>query len=106
MSDILNKFRQMALDRLESHRALELPSQPRAKVPFIQSLQAKGSRALILEHKRASPSHGVFEGLPSLTEVIGLYEKQSAAALSILTEEAGFKGCLDDLIIDLMISEF
>jgi indole-3-glycerol phosphate synthase len=94
---MLDVFRKIAEERYALQKDQELPEVPRPKVGFIKSLKAKGPRALILEHKRASPSEGRFKGLPSLQEVIASYEKQNAAALSVLTEEKKFLGSLTDL---------
>jgi len=94
---MLNKFRKISEERFECNKDHTLPEMPRAKVPFITALEKFSPCSLILEHKRASPSHGAFESLPSLEEVVFSYEKQHAAALSILTEEKEFLGSLDDL---------
>jgi indole-3-glycerol phosphate synthase len=69
-------------------------SEPRR--PFTGALAAPGL-SLIAEHKRRSPSAGVIrEGL-SLQHVVGAYERAGASALSVLTEDQGFGGSLEDL---------
>lgn len=61
-------------------------------------LQQEGSTGIIAEFKRRSPSKGWFkeEGL-SVAEVVVPYEKNGAAALSILTDQSFFGGTLHDL---------
>ena len=64
--------------------------------PFLAALSASGL-SLIAEHKRRSPSAGLIRDGVALEDVVGAYERAGAAALSILTEEAGFGGQLEDL---------
>lgn len=68
-------------------------SQPR---PFADALRRPGL-SVIAEHKRRSPSAGVIREGIELEDVVGAYERAGARALSILTEEVGFGGTLDDL---------
>ena len=64
--------------------------------PFADAL-ARPGLSVIAEHKRRSPSAGLIrEGL-ALEDVVGAYERGGAAALSVLTEQVGFGGTLDDL---------
>jgi indole-3-glycerol phosphate synthase len=63
---------------------------------FGAALRAPGL-SVIAEHKRRSPSAGVIREDLELEEVVGAYERGGARALSVLTEEAGFGGTLDDL---------
>jgi indole-3-glycerol phosphate synthase len=53
--------------------------------------------SLIAEFKRRSPSAGDIRPGASVTEVVSAYERGGAQALSILTEDTGFGGSLDDL---------
>ncbi len=94
---MLDIFRKIAEQRFELMKEEVLPEIPREKVPFTAALKNNAPRALILEYKRASPSHGPFEGLPPLNQVVSSYENQGATALSILTEEKKFLGNLEDL---------
>jgi indole-3-glycerol phosphate synthase len=54
---------------------------------------------IIAEYKRASPSKGLIEKSGRLTPdlVANLYQTHGASAMSVLTEEAYFKGSFDDL---------
>ncbi|MEI7889470.1 MAG: indole-3-glycerol phosphate synthase TrpC [Actinomycetes bacterium] len=63
---------------------------------FAETLGRPGI-SLIAEHKRRSPSAGVIRADLELRDVVAGYEAGGAAALSILTEEDGFGGSLDDL---------
>ena len=53
--------------------------------------------AVIAEFKRRSPSAGALRQAPDLHEMVGVYERGGAAALSVLTEERHFDGTLADL---------
>ncbi len=64
--------------------------------PFGAAL-ARPGLSVIAEHKRRSPSAGLIRDGIELEDVIGAYERGGAAALSVLTEEAGFGGSLPDL---------
>jgi indole-3-glycerol phosphate synthase len=70
---------------------------------FSAALAAPGL-SLIAEHKRRSPSAGLIREGISLEDVVRAYERAGAAALSILTEEQGFGGSLQDLVLARSIS--
>jgi indole-3-glycerol phosphate synthase len=53
---------------------------------------------IIAEIKRASPSKGVINDKIDVAEVARSYESGGACAISVLTEEDGFGGSLEDLI--------
>ncbi len=53
---------------------------------------------LIAEIKRASPSKGFLAEIPSAADQARVYESSGANAISVLTEESGFNGSLEDLI--------
>ena len=67
-------------------------------VSFKKAISGKQKLSLIAEFKRKSPSKGVLNSEAELLKQIRLYKKGGAAAISILTEEEFFNGCLDDLI--------
>lgn len=53
--------------------------------------------SVIAEVKRASPSKGDIRPDLDVAEIVSLYERAGASAISVLTEERHFKGSLDDL---------
>jgi len=53
---------------------------------------------LIAEIKRASPSKGFLAEIPSASYQASVYESAGAHAISVLTEESGFNGSLEDLV--------
>ncbi len=59
-------------------------------------LQAPGL-SVIAEVKRASPSKGPLAEIPEPAELAAAYQAGGAAAISVLTEQRRFGGCLADL---------
>jgi indole-3-glycerol phosphate synthase len=84
------------LAQLEAEAAARAAADPPR--PFAAALaRTGGAVSVIAEHKRRSPSAGTIrEGL-EIEDVVGAYERGGAAALSVLTEQVGFGGTLDDL---------
>ncbi|MBU4535041.1 MAG: indole-3-glycerol-phosphate synthase [Euryarchaeota archaeon] len=70
---------------------------------FKKALKKSGSFPLIIEYKPASPSQGHISSR-SLEDTIKSFEVGGASAISILTEEAFFKGKLDYLKEASMLS--
>jgi indole-3-glycerol phosphate synthase len=64
--------------------------------PFAAAL-ARPGLSVIAEHKRRSPSAGTIREDLQIEDVVGAYQRGGAAALSVLTEQVGFGGTLDDL---------
>ena len=64
---------------------------------FIGALRAKAPLAVIAEYKRASPSKGDINLSLEPEDAAASYAKAGAGALSVLTEEAHFKGRMDYL---------
>ena len=68
---------------------------PRA---FEEALQPTGGRvSVIAEVKKASPSRGVLADALDPVALARTYATHGAAAISVLTDEKYFRGCLDDL---------
>lgn len=63
-----------------------------------QQLAPSDHIKLIAEIKRASPSKGHLAEIPDAASLAQIYEEAGAHAISVLTEESGFKGSLDDLV--------
>lgn len=59
----------------------------------------KGSRGIIAEYKRRSPSKSIINTGFSVDEVIKGYEKAGVMGISVLTDMKYFGGSLDDLIL-------
>jgi len=71
-----------------------------------QSLLAEGSTGIIAEFKRKSPSKGWFTKKELEVEpVVVPYNKNGAAAISVLTDMEFFGGDLDDLIQTKVITD-
>ena len=64
--------------------------------PFSEALSRPGT-SVIAEHKRRSPAAGAIREGASCEEIVRMYERGGAAAISVLTEEAHFGGSLADL---------
>lgn len=79
--DLLDKIHQID-DALDVYAAL-------SKSPHIK---------LIAEIKRRSPSRGFLADIPSAANQAELYQRSGAHAISVLTEESGFGGKLEDLV--------
>src|SRR5260221_7891937 len=62
--------------------------------PFLQALQNAARFPVIAEIKKASPSKGVLKADLDVVLTAKLYEREGAAALSVLTDKEFFKGSL------------
>jgi indole-3-glycerol phosphate synthase len=58
-----------------------------------------GTRGIIAEHKRRSPSKSIINNDFSVEEVIKGYEKAGAMGISVLTDMKYFGGSLEDLVL-------
>lgn len=68
---------------------------PLDPLPFFKSNEL----SVIAEIKRASPSKGDLAEIADPLALAKIYESAGASAISVLTEESGFKGSIDDLEI-------
>ena len=98
----LERFRAAKQPEIDSlRRAAETGDLPApwagARPDFADALRQRptaGPLAVVAEYKRASPSKGVICEALGVEEVARQYARAGAAALSILTEEAWFRGDL------------
>jgi len=65
--------------------------------PFKEALVRPGV-SVICEFKRRSPSAGEIRPGAEVSDMVAAYERGGAAALSVLTEDSGFGGSLEDLL--------
>jgi indole-3-glycerol phosphate synthase len=70
-----------------------------------QRLRLPDSNGIIAEFKRRSPSKGAFKTRELEVEPVVTKYNQSAAGISVLTEEAFFDGDLDDLIQTKIVTD-
>ena len=81
------------LEKLAANGRMPPPfAGPRAS--FTASLRARAPLAVIAEYKRASPSKGDINLAVEPEEASASYARGGASALSVLTEEAHFRGSL------------
>src|SRR5262245_37691936 len=99
LEELVEAARETARRRQERLPLEELNAQLVARGddrPFKEALVAPGL-SLIAEFKRRSPSAGEIRPGAEIGDLVPAYERGGAAALSILTEDGGFGGSLDDL---------
>lgn len=65
---------------------------------FRGAITRSGHLSLIAEIKKASPSAGPIHPGADVVEIAKVYERAGAQAISVLTDEKFFSGCLDDLV--------
>ncbi len=75
---------------------VEAASPPRGFANALHRTMEQGSPAVIAEIKRASPSKGILRPNLDPAEIARAYESAGAACLSVLTDEAFFRGSLLD----------
>ena len=65
---------------------------------FRKALERSDRRNIIAEIKKASPSKGVINAAADVAATARSYQRNGAAAISVLTEPTFFMGSIDDLI--------
>jgi indole-3-glycerol phosphate synthase len=84
-------------------KGIELPVKCRENpIPpprgFREALMRFEEVAIIAEAKKASPSKGVISPDFDIQKIVCSYEKEGAQAISVLTDEEFFQGCLEYLV--------
>ena len=69
-----------------------------APIDVYQALEKSPNIKLIAEIKRRSPSKGFLAEIPDAAKQGLIYQDAGAHAISVLTEESGFGGSLEDLV--------
>jgi indole-3-glycerol phosphate synthase len=99
LDELVDAARRTVRDRRERVPLEELSARNRARGderPFKEALVRPGL-SVIAEFKRRSPSAGEIRAGADVADIVSAYERGGAAALSVLTEDGGFGGSLDDL---------
>lgn len=79
--------------------ALEaMPGFQRQTLSLVQSLRNSNGSGIIAEFKRRSPSKGTINDRCDVCKVAAGYEREGAAAISVLTDEVFFGGTAEDLL--------
>ena len=103
MENILKKIlknKQLEIDALDAPTLRHAAEQSPSPQDFLSAITRHGLEnpvKLIAELKRASPSKGIFAPDLNLVETATIYEKNGAAAISILTDEKFFMGHIHTL---------
>ena len=103
MENILKKIlknKQLEIDALDAPTLRHAAEQSPSPQDFLSAITRHGLEnpvKLIAELKRASPSKGIFAPDLNLVETGTIYEKNGAAAISILTDENFFMGHIHTL---------
>jgi indole-3-glycerol phosphate synthase len=63
------------------------------------ALRREAHIKVLAEIKRASPSKGQLSEIADVAKLASTYANSGASAISILTEQRGFKGSLEDLVV-------
>ena len=93
LEDAQLREQSLSLEKLE-HLASQSPK-PRSAS---EALKRSGQVKVLAEIKRASPSRGVLNSGLQVGFQARKYESAGASAISVLTEQRGFRGSLEDLV--------
>lgn len=113
MSTVLDQIVENKKKEIEKFKALSPISRFEEKGFFwqianrslVSSLLTTGSTGIIAEFKRKSPSKGWFKTKELEVEPVVKYYNQSAAGISVLTDDVFFGGDLDDLIQTKVVTD-
>jgi indole-3-glycerol phosphate synthase len=92
--EVAQRKREVPVAALEKHELFK-----RLPYSLKQFLIAENKTGIIAEFKRASPSKGIINNQASVEVVTAAYAAHGASGISVLTDEAFFKGTLDDLLV-------
>ena len=84
--------------KISEQDLLEQITNTPAAIDVYAALAKSDHIKLIAEIKRRSPSRGFLAEIPSAAHQAELYQESGAHAISVLTEESGFGGNLEDLV--------
>ncbi len=93
LADAQLRERKLSLVKLE-----QLATSSRKPLSASAALQRSGQVKVLAEIKRASPSRGILNAEMQVGNQSSKYESAGASAISVLTEQRGFQGSLEDLI--------
>lgn len=90
--EVAQRKREVTVAELERHGLFK-------KLPLSlkQFIKDETKTGIIAEFKRASPSKGIINNTAAVAEVTTAYAAYGASGISVLTDEAFFKGSLADL---------
>ena len=96
---IADKYKEVASkkERISVNDYEQMPMFAGDRKSLKQSLLAQGSTGIIAEYKRKSPSKGIINANADVASVTKAYA-QSAAGISVLTDESYFGGTNEDII--------
>ena len=93
LADARLREQKLSLIKLE-----QLATSSRKPLSASGVLQRSGQVKVLAEIKRASPSKGILNAELQVGVQASKYESAGASAISVLTEQRGFQGSLEDLI--------
>ncbi len=93
LADAQLREQKLSLVQLE-----QLATSSRTPLRASEALQRAGRVKVLAEIKRSSPSRGILNAQLQVGSQASKYESAGASAISVLTEQRGFHGSLQDLI--------
>jgi indole-3-glycerol phosphate synthase len=102
MLDQIVSYKRSQLEAIDKTASIKIMEALIGNLPptigFERKLRAEADIAIIAEIKRQSPSRGMLNAHMGVIELVSLYERAGAAAISVLTEDKFFRGCANDLV--------